>query len=318
MKILYVAKHGRHDNQDEDAISYALRALGHEVLCLGETEARSTLLSKAGFKLQSQHDFLLFNKWEDVDALKRLEIPRVFWFFDLIQWPDPEFRQRGIVREKWMRDVTHLCLTGFCTDGDWVSGWNKETTEAEQGGFGKWGPKLHWLMQGADERVTGLGVPNPSLACDILFTGSVIHGGKRISHIEHLKQRWGSQFKAMGHKPKDRVHGRALADLYASAKVVIAPDGPVTDLYWSNRVYLTLGFGGFLIHPQCDGLIDQYPRYALETYASRSHLDDKIDYYLTSQPAARNLAEAGYNLTIASHLYRHRCKELVQIVEELL
>lgn len=311
MRILYVGKHTPSDNQDELSITHALRKLGHQVTPIHESAARVHIQGHT--KDVRGHDVLLFHKWDDVGSLQRakgLGVPCVFWNFDVVDANEDGLGLRSDVRIDWVNRVAPYCVTGFCTDGGWVEKWNGE---------GK-APKLHWLMQGADERIKGPGQSKPSLECDILFTGSVLHGGKRMSHIEHLKQRWGEQFKCVGHKPRDRVHGRALADLYASAKVIIAPDGPIGKSYWSNRVYLTLGFGGFLLHPYCERLREHYNPQQLVMYKSRDELDNMIDYYTHSEQEAvrQRYRIAGYLETERRHLYRHRCKEMVSILEGVI
>ena len=212
-----------------------------------------------------------------------------------------------------MQDITPHCTLLFLTDGDAVA--------EDQSG------KFVWLMQGADERVAGPGkalAPNPYPP--ILFTGMVNHGLKRRSHVEHLKERWGERFLVMGDGgPRYRKHGRELADVFASVKVVVAPDGPSTDCYWSNRVYLTLGLGGFLLHPFCKGLRDQYQDYELVMYHDRDELDDMIECFLMRKSPATGVdfdesrelhREAGLKVTMERHLYRHRVEELLRIVKE--
>ncbi len=70
---------------------------------------------------------------------------------------------------------------------------------------------------------------------------------RRESFIQEMRHRWGSRF----HHVERGVHGAQLAELIARARVVVAPDSPVTDRYWSNRVYNALGLGAFLMHPSC-------------------------------------------------------------------
>lgn len=230
---------------------------------------------------------------------------------------DPTLHARSLTRIAWCRDVLPHVLLGFHTDGDWVA--------ADTSG------KLRWLMQGFDERVAGFGrhVPKDGRAFmpdevrpPILFTGMVNHGRKRAEHVEHLIQRWGDRFKVMGDGgPKWRKHGRELADVFASVKIVVAPDGPSTDRYWSNRVYNTLGLGGFLLHPYCKGLEDQYGwPHELPVYENREHLDELIGFYLDSANELRRkaLMIEGHSATMQRHLYRHRVAGLLRMVKEVM
>jgi hypothetical protein len=293
LRIAYVARHGPHDNADEDAIAHALRQLGHEVVCLPE---------ECGADIPPA-DLLLCHKWYDFAAMEKAPAKaKAFWHFDLIESDDWDLKARSAERVEWMRRITPLVDFGFCTDGDWVG---RDTTG-----------KLRWLMQGADERVMGPGTAECQ-SIDILFAGTQIHGGKRASHIEELKAKYGPRFRHVGQKPRQRLHGRKLADLYASAKIVIAPDGPVTARYWSNRVYQVLGFGGFLLHPYCAQLANFHYTGMKEIvfYSDRRQCEDNIDHFLDDATARHAIAAAGYDRTAREHTYRHRCAELVHVVE---
>lgn len=299
MQILYIAKHGPHDNCDEDAIAFTLEKLGHSVARVQESEAELSFP-------QGHYDLMLFHKWDgyiNCKAAGNTLYPQVFWYFDLVESDDWNLQARSVERREWLERASITADLGFCTDGDYVL---------------KHPEKLVHLMQGADERVVGFGTPDgPPI--DILFTGSTIHGGKRISHINELKERYGERFVAFGHHPKERVHGRALANLIARAKIVVAPDGPVTNHYWSNRVYQALGFGAFLLHPWCSELAEQYfSNLHLCYYVDRDHLHEQIEYHLCKPAIRITIQQHGLTRTIAEHLYRHRCEELLKVVKERL
>lgn len=296
MRIVYVAKHGPFDNQDEDAITHALQLLGHEVICIQERKGVQA------FSYQTA-DFCLFHKWEDYSAIAGLRMPRVFWYFDLVKSQTCHIFREGRNRDRsaWFRNVVPHCVAGFCTDGDFVAD-------------DKTGKLIH-LMQGADERFVGYGTPTESH--EILFTGLVNNGSRRLAHFEHLQQKWGNRLGIIGNDgPKSRVHGRALADVLAGTSIAIAPDGPNTDRYWSNRVYLTLGLGGFLLHPYCEKLREHYTPEELVMYRSWEELDQQIEYYINNPEEREALRKAGHEKTLQSHLYRHRIEQLIQVVKE--
>lgn len=298
MKVIYVAKHNSGDNDDEGSIAFALERLGHEVIRIHERKGHKAL-KQAG-------DFVLFHKWEDITSLARLKVPAVCWFFDLISHTDSTLRARWHSRTQWLESILPHCLLGFLTDGDAVA--------RDQTG------KLVHLLQGADERVLGPGTPRPEHACDLLFTGTPRHGRAREEHVAELRSVYGSRFCVLGEGgPQTRRHGRELADILASAKIVVAPDGPQTDLYWSNRVYLTLGFGGFLLHPWCAGLAKHYTDgVEIAYYRDRAHFHERVRYYLEQPDLRIWLAANGLARTRLEHLYRHRVQRLVEIVKERL
>lgn len=321
MRILYVAKHNSGDNDDEGAIAHALEVLGHEVGKVHELPKHRTGrdLSELIEAQMCLYDFCLFHKWEDIAELRSVarSIPCAFWYFDLISNDDdPTLKVRMANRRRWFGEVMKHCVTAFCTDGDWVDQWNNSPA-----GLTMVVPKIHWLMQGADERYVGPGTsvydkhPEADLP-EILFTGTRHHGAKRESFIREMEQVYGSRFGTVGEtRQNPRRHGRQLADLFASVKVVVAPDGPCTDRYWSNRVYLTLGLGGLLLHPDCRGLQQHYRPADLLYYGDRQHLHELLDRLREDPKNEGGMRERGLRATVQSNLYRHRCEELVRIME---
>ncbi len=316
MNILFVAKHDSGDNDDEGAVTYALRQLGHHVDCVHELRRHRSTEQEALLRTSSRYDLCLFFKWATVSEIAAVKCPRAFWFFDMVRPIDGDSTlvSRGAHRQKWMDDVMEHCTLGFCTDGDWAAYWNSTPHLVRQG-------RIHHLMQGADERYVGFGTPmetDPPLP-EILFTGMTNHGQKRADHVAHLKDWYGARFWILGDGgTRHRKHGRSLADVFASVKIVVAPDGPNTDLYWSNRVYLTTGLGGFLLHPYCEGLRAQYPDRELLMYRGWDHLDSLIQTYLDDAAGREYFRAMGTQATTSRHLYRHRCEELIRIVQETI
>jgi hypothetical protein len=297
VKILYVAKHDQVEtsNDDEGAVAHAFRELGHEVVCVHEMVRLP--IDWRGF------DFLLFHKWDNYPEIHRLsrQLPLVFWYFDLVDHPDPMLRRRCSIRRQWMEAVVPNVRTGFCTDGDWVAA---DKTS-----------KLCWLSQGADGRMVGKGkpIPLPTGRVPILFTGISKGGTQRQSFVDEMANRYASNFLQV----HSGAYGKRLGDLIATADIVVAPDGPVTDRYWSNRVYLTLGYCGFLLHPYCKGLVEQYTDGGeLVYYHSREELHDQISRYLSLPFYREEIAAQGFERTQRGHLYRHRVEEMLGVLKE--
>lgn len=298
MRIVYVGKHGPHDNEDEDAVTYALRQLGHSVL-LVEVGRADTVRWE-----DMLGDFLLFNKWCDSAALRRLRIPAVKWDWDLVESHDPTIANLDARRRREVEPVEPYCAVCFYSDGDWVA---KDPAKRVQ------------LFQGADERYAGYGEARSGVA-PILFTGRLdCHGKGRSGQIRALQEHYGDKFQIVGDPPATKVHGRALADLFAGTKVVVAPITPSTDRYWSNRIFLTMSLGGFIIHPLCsEMLLHYYPSGTATMYSCDSHLHDLIDYYLGHDAEREELRRAGFEHTLKNHTYRRRCSDLVEIVKQRL
>lgn len=298
-KILYIARHSSGHNDDEGAVTYALGQLGHEVKCLQEDQGH------LAERMSRDSDIVLFNKWSDTATLTRIHCPAVFWFWDLVDHPaDVSLQRRCEQRKNWMVDTIPLVDIGFLSDGDWV----KNCAKFLQLG------KLVWLPQGADERFCGFGQAVPKKH-DILFIGSSNGGIKRQSFVLEMREKYGSRF---AHVSKG-CHGIDLRNLIASSKIVVAPDGPVSDNYWSNRIFITLGFGGFLLHPQLSGLWKFYKTGTdFIEYDSRPQLHRLIEYYLERPDYRDSVSANGLKKTLEDNTYRHRCEKMMAVVKERL
>ncbi len=125
--------------------------------------------------------------------------------------------------------------------------------------------------------------------------------------MECLRDRYGQRFTHV----ERGVYGRQLADLVAMSKVVVCPDSPVTDRYWSNRVYVLGGYGAYLLHPDVPNLMLPIVEYERDT------LTQAIDHSLQSKDRQYRQERILYH-TKTNHLYRHRCEELLRIVKERL
>lgn len=300
MKILHIGKHESGGNDDEGAITFALESLGHRVERLREKRVH------VAHRMRDV-DFILFHHCHDYGALEICRRPKVMWAFDLISYPDPMLERRNQQRRDWMRQVLPVIDVGFLTDGNFVE---QDTSR-----------KLHWLPQGADERVIGAGTATDAdthgrETIPLLFTGISRGGGQqRVEFVLEMQERYGDAFRHI----QRGVYGRALADLIAASQIVVAPSGPVTDRYWSNRAVNVLGFGGFLLHPWSDGLAEMYPRgEGIAFYRGMANLHDQIHYYFANPDLRQRIAANGLARTRAEHTYRHRCAELIEIVKERL
>ena len=56
----------------------------------------------------------------------------------------------------------------------------------------------------------------------------------------------------------ERTYREKLRERIGTHSMMVAPDAPVTDRYWSNRVFMAMGFGAFMLHPYCAKLAEMY------------------------------------------------------------
>jgi len=133
-----------------------------------------------------------------------------------------------------------------------------------------------------------------------------------------MKLVYGPKFTHLQPLPR---RGRDLAHIIAGHAIVVAPDGPVTMGYWSDRAYITCGFGGFLVHPLCN-LGFHYHGAGRDSlgeaafYKDREGLHNAIRFYLAHPEDRRLVAERAYLRTTKEHTYLHRCTTLIKRVEE--
>lgn len=301
MRIAYIAKHNSGGNDDEGAISYALGQLGHSVT---ELQEGTFIRDYRGI------DLILFHAWSVPSMIKTVRIPKVFWYFDMINPTGDSTANRSLIRKVWMNRTIPLVDLGFCTDGDWVNHYNPICKS-----------KLVWLPQGADERIVGTvppthcgTFPNP----DLLLTAIMRGGGEpRINFVRWCR----AMYRTKLHHIQRGTYREELKQLTANSKVVLAPDAPASNNYWSNRVYNAAGFGACILHPYCSKLAEHYIHdKEIVYYTDRRNLQSKIEYLLSPDNTdyRQELGANALARTMSEHLYRHRCITLLQTVSERL
>lgn len=297
MRIVYIAKHNSGGNDEEGSISYALEKMGHEVFKIHEKKVPI-------YRGKMHGDLLLFHKYQDLGRLSQFEMPKVCWFWDMVVFPnDGEMVERNQFRLKWLLNVIDAVDLVFMTDGDWAQA-NKS--------YGK----LRILRQGHDERRIGIGRKDPTMTNDVLMTATRYSWGTgRREFVNWMHQTY---IGRMTHVVEGK-YGQQLADMMVNHGVVVAPEYPMTDLYWSNRVYLTLGYGGFLLHPVSRGLIDTFiDDTHVVYYEGREDLKNLVEYYLGHPQHRMAIAERGMEEIRQKHTYTHRCAELLSVVRREL
>lgn len=299
MRIIYVGRHNSGGNDDEGAVSHALESLGHEVVRLDE---------RLGYRaVRTRADLVLSNKWFDYHTMVNLKTPKVFWYWDLVNFNDYTLEARNAARRRWMADVLPLVDLGFCTDGDWVE-WPEGLAPADRA-------KLVWLTQGADQRNVGPG-PESIKTDDVVMFGIARRGGLgRESFVNQMVEWYGGRFTLV----ERGVHGGDAKKLIGRSKVVVAPDSPVTNRYWSNRLYVMLSHGAFLLHPSSRGAETQYADGVhLRFYRDREHLRELVEHYKSSPAERAEIARAGAEHTREHHTYVNRVRELLAVVRDRL
>lgn len=295
MRISYLGNWNPFALSTEKLIKKALEELGHEVYCEDERTAKAQNILK--HSQEWKIDLFLFHKgtrWEMslnqlMELLFRMTCKKAFWYFDPITGI-PE-------REMFMEAVIPFIDLAFMTNGTWIKQHNYKN--------------VRWLLQGCDKK--SLGKKRKEYEADIGFTGQIY--GNRNLFVEALKKKYGDKFKIF-----QNVFGDDFYDLCQSVKILISPKFPSNDYFWSNRIYMTLGAGGFLIHPFCEGLKEEFVAGEhYEDYKTQEELFTKIDYYLDpkNEELRKKIAQSGYEKCVKDFSYTERVKKLIEEVEKL-
>jgi len=84
--------------------------------------------------------------------------------------------------------------------------------------------------------------------------------------------------------------------------------------YWSNRVYITLGCGGFLIQEYIPGIEKEFNNAEhLVVVHDLNYLPDVIQYYLDHPVERETIAKQGYEW-VRNYTYDVRAQKLVEIL----
>lgn len=150
---------------------------------------------------------------------------------------------------------------------------------------------------------------------DIIFVGTTVgyhlEWSYRLDLIDFLKNYSGFCLYGNGGKS---VRGHDLNLLYAQTKIVIGdvlcPNFDYEE-YWSDRIYETLGRGGFLICPYIKGMEREFINHhhlVFYEYNNFTQLERLIDYYLDHNEERELIRKQGHEFVKNNCTYYHRLK----------
>ena len=314
LKVLYIGNFSI-NSVGEPEIAWALEQLGHTVKQLPETG--TTIADVKNELNRSRYDLLLFAKFrvgtsqEVREFLQQLRVglyvrktPSVCWLFDLYWGYRRENEIKMDMLGAFAADVV------FTTDGGHEAMWKRYRIN-------------HFLLrQGIDERVK-VGKPVFPTKAEIGFIGSRLTWAGwpyRGQLIDFLSATYGDRFGHFGDSSNGmkEVRHEELNNLFATLKIVLC-DTVYSPYYWSNRIYETIGRGGFAIHPRVEGLSSEFKEfehfipYQLGNFKD---LKNKIDFYLSEDKRRETIRKAGFDYCHQTHTYKNRVKELLRMLEE--
>lgn len=237
------------------------------------------------------------------DVLRKVDnlCPTVSLHMDLY-WGIPH-RERLVGRHLlWKSDYV------FTADGG-----NQERFESR-------GVNHFWMSPGLTSDAIYIGNQSDEfLKHDIVFVGSCdkqIHV-HRTTMLKEIERRYGPRFAW-----HNNVRGQKLNDLFASTKVVLGdsadPKLYPPDKYWSDRIPVTLGRGGVLVHPYVNGMdeSDFIDGYSLRTFEHGDliQLQEIIDELLEDAIQRSAIRERGMKTIWSQHTWAHKLKQIEEIV----
>lgn len=327
MKIFYVGNFNQ-SHCTEVHLANTLESLGHEVIRVQENSHTPDTLTN--FINNNQFDLFLFTRtWGETVTLEHLallrerKIPSVSYHLDLYIGLARKYSHHGkTLEEVFKTDAFWNTDFVFTPDGDPVS-----QTIFEANGI------KHQYMKAGVYKPECIKAKRDLLddyKHEVLFVG----GGDKIGSpniyvhseweyrnelVTWLYDTYGSRFTKFGH-PQNTIRNEELNQLYTDTKVVVGDSVCIgfnhTD-YWSDRVYETIGRGGFLIHPYIKGLEEEFTdgeTIVFYEYGNFNQLKEKIDYYLTNDEAREKIRKAGFELVKNKCTYTERLSRMIDIV----
>ena len=299
----------RVDFSSESHHAKSLESLGHKVMRMQETEATSEeILAKAiesdlfvwihthGWKTPGSMDME-----QVLDTLKEKNIITMTYHLDL--WFGLQ-RQKDLEIMPVYKKIGHF----FTVDSQMAKWFNEQTNV-----------KGHYLPAGVYKEECLY--EQTTTKRDVIFVGSKRYHSEwqyRTKLVDWLERTYRDRFEHYGNGGIKNVRGIALNNLYWSTKVVVGdtlclnfkyPD------YWSDRIYETLGRGGFLIHPYVPGIEKEFfdkKHVVFYEYGNFQQLKELIDYYLINDEERETIRKAGHELVKNNYTYSHRWRTILK------
>jgi hypothetical protein len=309
MKKITFLGNFRVDYSSETHHANTLESLGYKVVRLQETVATSGEVLRESLT----SDLFLWihtHGWNTPGRLgmdqvllelKDANIPTMTYHLDL--WFGLN-RQKDLYRHPVYQHIGHF----FTVDSQMADYFTRKTTV--QG---------HYMPAGVyDKECT---YTPQELTRDVIFVGSKSYHPEwpyRPKLVRFLEQTYGRNFQLYGKDGIKSVRGQELNDLYASTKVVVGdtlcPEFKYPD-YWSDRIYETLGRGGFLIHPYIPGLEREFEdkkHVVFYEYRNFEQLEELINYYLENDQEREKIRKAGHEFVKKNYTYKNRWKSILK------
>jgi hypothetical protein len=307
-KIVFLGNF-RVDYTSETHHANTLESLGHKVIRLQESEAKSEDILKSSIDCDlfiwiHTHGWRTPGRYEMGQVLRTLadyKIPTMTYHLDL--W-------FGLQRQKDLNNhPVYKYIGHFFTVDKKMADWFNQKTKV----------KGHYIPAGVYDKECIF--KKVEIANDVIFVGSKKYHPEwqyRPKLIDWLSDNYQDNFKHYGSGGLQPIRGLKLNKLYWSTKVVVGdtlcinfkyPD------YWSDRVYETMGRGGFIIHPYVSGMEREFEdkkHLVFYEYGNFKQLKELIDYYLKHDEEREAIRMAGHELVKTKYTYKNRWQQILK------
>lgn len=314
MRVAYVGNFSQR-HCTEVHLAATLEDLGHTVTRIQENATDpATLLS-----IVDGHDLFLFTRtWDCLVTLEHLEA----------------IRGKGIVSASYHLDL-YLGLRreqGLETDPFWRTDFvfTPDGAPESQAAFEAKGINHHYMKPGVYKGECYIATPGSPLANDVVFVGGGSPAGEEPQYGHHewpyrgqllkwLRDTYGERYSKYGW-PQETIRNEALNSLYSGSKVVVGDSLCLNfehPYYWSDRVYETLGRGGFIIHPYIKGMEEEFTDrhdIVFYEYGNFDQLKSLIDYYLEHEEERLQIRDRGHNLVKHHCTYHNRLTQMLEVI----
>lgn len=303
MKFAVLASHrDEPDCTHWTGIAHGLKNLGIEHIALDcrlqqkEEILRTLRESKPDFILYALSD-PLYNGWYK-DIRQQNDCPIAFWYCDM-----RDERTGGY----WDMNIDRYVDYVFLSNSGQID-FYKTHTGVEN---------VHFIPQAVIPVDTI--IQNPDFAYPTVFIGSM-----------HTTDFWGRRYNFIG-EIMNRIPGAkhmngtdkdARMEVYRSMPTVYGSAHTVLDIshvwdvekYASNRYYVIPGMGGLSITKRFPGCEEQYPEGTKVYFDTADEAIEKINYYINHKDEATVIKEAALAHCKKHHTYKHRFRQMIDIV----
>ena len=175
------------------------------------------------------------------------------------------------------------------------------------------GVKKHWYIPMACLPSFGF---NPSPQKDLIFTGYIGYSQDRKIFIEEIKKSFDLDIYGVGNKQP--IYNKELEKTLQNYKIALGHNCVNSPGYWSSRLYITIGFGGFFITPYTKLLEREFKnKEHLVWYKNLKEGKKLIKYYLEHNEEREKIRRQGYEYCQKNHNWNVRAKEFIKVFKEI-